>query len=51
MISKTTKEKLLEQNEKLGGDARVEELLNGANSAEGIEPLRSRYDMSTDPCF
>lgn len=33
---------------RLGGDTRLEALVNGARSAEDIESLKSGYDMLTD---
>lgn len=35
--------------QRLGGDTRLEVLVNGAKSAEDIEALKSGYDMLTDP--
>lgn len=34
---------------RLGGDTRLEVLVNGAKSAEDIESIKSGYDMLTDP--
>lgn len=35
--------------ERMGGDARLKVLVNGAKSAEDIESLKTGYDMLTDP--